>query len=88
MNVCRWWLFERRKKPRYEVSGNVKILLSNSSYQMNCAVIEMSDSGARLCPTDADLLPNEFELLIAPGKKIKCEAIHRSGSEIGVRFYS
>ena len=81
-------LLERRKKRRYEISAKAKILLPNSSFQMACEIVEISNAGARLCPADAALLPNEFELLLSPGKKVKCEAVHRTGREIGVRFYS
>lgn len=81
-------LFERRKQPRYSVSNDARILLRNGSFQMPCAIVEIARSGARLRPTDASLLPNEFELLVSPGKKVRCEAIHRCGNEIGVRFLS
>ena len=79
-------IFERRHKPRYAVSKNAKILFRDRSCQMKCAVVEISNSGARLKPHDAGLLPNEFELVLTPGQQVKCEAVHRTGSEIGVRF--
>lgn len=81
-------LFDRRKTPRYSVSKNAKILFPNSSFQMPCSIVEIANSGARLRPADPTLLPNKFELLVSPGKKVRCEAIHRSGDEIGVRFLS
>lgn len=80
-------LLERRRGPRFAVSQRTKILFMNGSCQMDCTVIEMSKSGARLQPADAGLLPNEFDLLISPGKRVKCEAIHRSAYEIGVKFF-
>ena len=86
--AIRLGLFDRRKKQRYEISTKAKILLANSSFQMACEIVEISNSGARLRPADATLLPNEFVLLVSPGKKVKCEAVHRTGREIGVRFYS
>ena len=81
-------LFERRKNPRYQVSKNAKILFRNRSCQMKCVIAEISNTGARLQPADAGLLPNEFELIVAPGQNVKCEAVHRTGEEIGVRFLS
>ena len=77
---------ERRNSPRYSVSKNAKILFRNRSCQMKCAVVEISNKGARLQPSDAGLLPNEFELVLAPNQQLKCEAVHRSADEIGVRF--
>ena len=79
-------LRERRSTPRYTVSKDSKILFRNRSCQMKCTVAELSNSGARLRPTDVGLLPNEFDLILSPGQQVKCEVIHRTGTEIGVRF--
>lgn len=81
-------LRERRKNPRYTISKNSKILFRNGSCQMNCTIIEISNTGARLQPSDAGLLPNEFDLVISPGQQVKCEAVHRTAQEIGVQFIS
>ena len=81
-------LLERRKSPRYSVSKNAKILFRERSCQMKCAIVEISNTGARLHPSDTGLLPNEFELVISPSQRVKCEAVHRTASEIGVRFLS
>ena len=88
MFALRRRLFERRKSPRYTASKDAKILFRNRSCQMKCAIVEISDRGARLQPADAGLLPNEFELVVAPGQNVICEAVHRTGTEIGVRFLS
>lgn len=79
---------ERRSAPRYTISKDSKILFRNRSCQMKCSVVELSNSGARLRPTDPALLPNEFDLVLSPGQQVKCEAVHRTGNEIGVRFLS
>ena len=79
---------ERRKSPRFSVSKTAKILYRGGSCQMNCSVVEVSNSGARLHPADAGLLPNEFDLVFSPSQRVKCEAVHRSSAEIGVRFLS
>lgn len=79
---------DRRKEPRFTISKGSKIFFRNGSCQMACTIVEISNKGARLFPADAMLLPNEFELLISPGTKVKCEVIHRSANEIGVRFLS
>jgi PilZ domain len=81
-------LIERRKSPRYAVSNDAKILFRNRSCQMKCAIVEISNKGARLHPSDTALLPNEFELVISPSQRVRCEAVHRTASEIGVRFLS
>lgn len=81
-------LLERRKTPRYLMSQNAKILFRDRSCQMTCAVLEISRSGARLRPADAVLLPNEFELVLSRNSKVTCEAVHRTETEIGVRFLS
>ncbi len=81
-------LFDRRKKPRYSVTKDAKILIRNSSFQMRCSIVEITASGARLRPADTALLPNEFDLLVSPGKKVKCETTYRSADEIRVRLLS
>jgi hypothetical protein len=79
---------ERRSAPRYTASKNSNILFRNRSCQMKCTVVDLSNTGARLMPSDPGLLPNEFELVLSPGQQLKCEAIHRTDKEIGVRFLS
>ena len=79
---------ERRNTPRYAVSKDARILFRNRSCQMKCAIVEISNSGARLQPSDTVLLPNEFELVMSPTQRVTCEVIHRTASEVGVRFLS
>lgn len=79
---------ERRKSPRYSVSNDARILFRNRSCQMKCAIVEISNSGARLKPSDPVLLPNEFELVMSTKQRVTCEVVHRNASEVGVRFLS
>lgn len=88
MFAIRRHLFDRRKENRFTISKGSKILFRNGSCQMGCTIIEISNSGARLVPADTTLLPNEFDLMVSPGTRVKCEAVHRSATEIGVRFLS
>lgn len=88
MRALRRRLSERRKNPRYVVSGDAKILFRNRCCLMKCTIIEISNTGARIKPEDAWILPNEFALKISPEQEVLCEAIHRSEFEIGVRFIS
>ena len=79
---------ERRNSPRYSVSKDARILFRNRSCQMKCAIVEISNTGARLQPSDTVLLPNEFELVMSPKQRVTCEVVHRTASEVGVRFLS
>ena len=79
---------DRRKEARFTISKGSKIFFRSGSCQMACTIVEISNTGARLLPADPALLPNEFDLLISPGKRVQCEAVHRSANEIGVRFLS
>jgi len=81
-------LIERRKTPRYSTSNDARILFRNRSCQMKCAIVEVSNKGARLKPSDPVLLPNEFELVMSPTQRVICEVVHRTASEVGVRFLS
>lgn len=88
MLAIRQRLIERRKDARYLISKNAKILFDDRCGEMTCTIVEMSNTGARLHPADPNLLPDSFDLVIAPGEEAKCEVVHRADLEIGVRFIS
>lgn len=53
---------------------------------MECAIFDLSESGARLRLTDTSVLPDEFELQVLYGDTYKCKVVHKTRDRIGVRF--
>lgn len=88
MLAIRQRLIERRRDARYLISKNAKILFDDGRGEMSCTIVEMSNTGARLHPSDPKTLPDIFDLVVAPGEEVKCEVVHRADLEIGVRFIS
>lgn len=76
----------RRKSSRIPTTKSAFILFRNNACRMPCTVVDISKAGARLHPEDTMLLPNEFKLQFGSNKSVLCEIVHRTGTEIGVRF--
>jgi hypothetical protein len=80
---------EKRKKPRKALQRRVWIDLSNGAPVIECALGNMSDTGAKLIVPDAvGELPNEFILVLAEDGRVarKCRLAWKDRDEIGVEF--
>jgi hypothetical protein len=53
---------------------------------MGCQILDMSDTGAQLLPTDVLLCPKEFVLKPQVGEPRHCEVKWRKGPKIGVQY--
>ena len=53
---------------------------------MGCHILDISETGASLKPSDIFLCPNEFVLKPDVGSTHDCEVIWRKGEMVGVRF--
>ena len=53
---------------------------------MGCKILDMSDTGAKLMPTDILLCPKEFLLKPQVGEPRHCEVMWRKGTTIGVYY--
>lgn len=62
------------------------IVYNHGTSMMECAVFDLSETGARLRPVDLSLVPDTFELQVADGPTFKCEVIHRQEDQLGVQF--
>ncbi|MBI2719136.1 MAG: PilZ domain-containing protein [Rhizobiales bacterium] len=72
---------------RQRVLKQGKILLLKSLSVVDCAVRDLSDTGARLQCGDQSAIPHEFHLVTpADGKMRDARVIWRRGGELGVAF--
>jgi hypothetical protein len=77
---------ERRGAPRHRVLKNALIVFNNGHCTMNCQILDMSDTGAKLMPVDIFLCPREFVLKPQIGESRHCEVMWRKGTKVGVRY--
>jgi len=80
---------ERRRSARLPFECDALILTSVSSDAIQCRVINISETGAKLLTKSIFLMPQTFKLLILDaGLLYKCETVRRDVESIGVRFLS
>ena len=53
---------------------------------MRCQILNISELGAQVMPSDILLCPSEFVLKPDVGDQRNCEVAWRKGTTIGVRF--
>ena len=66
--------------------GGAHFVFSNGMDNMDCIILDYSQKGAKLRPTDIDAMPKFFELHLAGGAAFLCELTHRKSDHVIVRF--
>ena len=77
---------ERRRTSRGSVLKSATIVFSQGHCSMDCQVLDVTETGARLRPADILLCPKEFTLKLHHGPVHDCEVKWRRGNSLGVRF--
>jgi GGDEF domain-containing protein len=77
---------DRRKSSRQRALKKALIVFSNGNCTINCQIIEVSDSGAKLLPDDPFSLPEHFLLKPRDGEPRYCDVKWRSGTAVGVQY--
>ena len=78
---------EKRAKPRMAVAKNVKaVSVDDSRPAVDCVLLDISQSGARLQSDDAGAVADEFVLLLRDDLQKWCRVVRRLKNEIGVKF--
>jgi hypothetical protein len=77
---------ERRRSSRAAVIKSATLVFNQGNCTMDCHVLDLSKTGARLKPSDILTCPNEFTLKFQQGAAHHCEVKWRRGSMVGVRF--
>lgn len=78
----------RRRSVRRAIGYSAKIVASDGSWQRDCRVLDVSQTGAKLAIDRAAELPQDFILaLSAQGNATRfCQVVWVEDSQIGVRF--
>jgi len=78
---------ERRKHQRFSINRVARIQAEHGTFSRECTITDISESGARLFVTDAEL-PDQFSLVISGEKPVReeCRVVWRLGGEMGVTF--
>jgi hypothetical protein len=78
----------RRKSVRRAIGYGAKIVAIDGSWQHDCRVVDVSDSGAKLTIQEQSGLPKDFVLTLSMDGKAtrQCHVMWVKDSEIGVVF--
>jgi hypothetical protein len=79
-------LADRRIDKRRRVLKSALIVFNDGHCTMGCQILDMSDTGAQLLPTDVLLCPKEFVLKPQVGEPRHCEVKWRKGPKIGIQY--
>jgi hypothetical protein len=77
---------ERRIAPRRRVLKNALMVFRNGYCTHPCVILNLSETGARLMPSDIMQCPREFVLKPSIGQERECEVVWRKGEFVGVRY--
>lgn len=77
---------ERRGQPREKMLGTGLMSWSNGYRSMSCVVLDWTQSGARIKPSDMVGCPDQFTLITKNGNRVPCEVRWREKEVMGVRF--
>jgi hypothetical protein len=79
---------ELRKSPRRKFHYNATIIIERGAEPFPCAIVDISESGARLQLKNSSELPERFVLLLTKGSgpRRDCKIVWRDGLLIGVQF--
>jgi hypothetical protein len=77
---------ERRLNARIKTLKRSRIVHDDDGRGMRCFICDISKTGARLRPADADAVPDRFLLQVEHDLSLVCEVKYRSAEELGVSF--
>ena len=77
---------ERRQSRRAKSIRGAQIVYQNGNCVMDCLILDVSDTGARIRPADLIKCPPSFTLRMTDGSTRPCVVVRRSASELGLRF--
>jgi hypothetical protein len=79
-------VYEKRRAPRALVIKSAIVVFDSDYCSMNCLVLDLSETGARLQPADILVCPDQFTLKFPNGPVHFCEVRWRKGNMLGVRL--
>ena len=80
-------LNERRKSSRVAVRLGAKAFVANSEQSIECTILDISETGARLELRDVDIIPSRLILYIPEVDcTYNCEVAWRKKEQCGLKF--
>jgi hypothetical protein len=77
---------DRRHGPRRRVLKSALIVFNGGHCTLGCQILDVSDTGALVRPSDIFLCPGEFMLQPRVGSSRACEVVWRKTDKVGVRY--
>ena len=77
---------DRRGSARRRKLQKASMVVNGRSGLVDGMILDMSDTGAKIRPTNMSRLPSRFELRCGYGRTYLCEVVRRSGFYLGVQF--
>jgi len=77
---------EKRCEKRQRVIRSASIVFDRGNCLLDCRIVDLSTTGARLDTSNSGLCPARFELDLREDRRRLCEVIWRRGTQLGVRF--
>ncbi len=80
---------EKRGSERSNVETDAKGILPHLNHTLDCTVLDISETGARVELTNVDIVPETFKLFIPETHRLcECRVVRRSGRQLGLQFES
>ena len=80
-------MLESRKNPRALTFRTAKVIFDGAAEPVDCAVLDISESGTCLLVADANVVPDNFVLQVDhDGWSQICRVVWRKQHRVGVRF--
>jgi PilZ domain len=77
---------EKRRAPRARMLKSGKIALSEKAPKIECAIRNMSATGALLQISSTYGIPAHFDLLLSGSERRACHVVWRTDTRLGVAF--
>ena len=76
---------DKRKKERHDLG---LLALVTWPTPVQCTIVDVSTTGARLTTERVDLLPDEFDLALKETLLRRCQVVWRRDNQVGIKFVS
>ena len=77
---------DRRRGDRQRVLKSATIIFNRGHCALSCHILDISNTGAKVKPSDVLLCPGEFVLQPRVGSARACEVVWRRSDNVGVRY--
>ena len=77
---------DHRRSPRRRVLKLAKIVYNGGHSVLDARLQDISETGARIRLDSPVMLPDDFDLHLADGRKLRVEVVWRNAALLGVRF--